>query len=162
MGIFDGELINNEVGVINARRSGDTQSDPVTETIASQDPAILEVGPEVTDKECEILQEQESATSVAPETESSLGRGQRVKKPSVRLNDYVTYKAVCNNSTSHVLTSDHSYSVFVDPVSVSLKTSKKPCPNPVAINLNMFSTFMWDKGAARGRVIQGPRESSVY
>lgn len=116
--IFSDEFVSNEVEIINGRGSSCDQPDSSKEILASQDPAIIEVGPEVPSvvetERSEIPQEVSS--SLAPETENTLGRGQRVKKPSVKLNDYVTYKAVCDNSTPHVL-AGQSFSVFFDPVS---------------------------------------------
>lgn len=56
-----------------------------------------------------------SSDNVA-ETEVSMSRGKQVKRPYVRLNDFIIYNAICRNCTPRVLTSDHSYSVYFDPV----------------------------------------------
>lgn len=112
---FDDELVTSDVEVVEARGSNGDQSE---ETLASQDSAIIEVGPEVSStNEQDNVAPVETTANAPPETESSLGRGQRVKQPSVRLNDYVTYKTACSNSTPHVLTTDRSFSVYFDPVS---------------------------------------------
>ena len=108
-----------------------TSQVPSTVTV-SQDHAIIEIGPEVSNEGTETPEV--IVTYVVAETEVSLGRGQRVKTPSVRLNDFIIYNAICGNSTSRISTSDHSYSVYFDPV-----TGNTLCPLTELISDDTFS-----------------------
>lgn len=124
--VFDEDHVLNEVGVVESRGSSDKVVDNIAEPVDSLtdlDPAIVEVGPQIPAETgvsaTEDVTDEESAPPIEVEAEV-LGRGQRVKVPSVKLNDYVTYTTVSKNSIPHVPASDHSdrsYSVYFDPVS---------------------------------------------
>lgn len=122
METFDDVILLHEEGDGNVGNRGSssvsTEKDQGV-TSVSEDPAVIEIGPEVV-PETEEQRNSDTATVVnpvvVPVTEEQLGRGQRIKTPSVLLNDYITYNAVYDNSTPPALTSNHSYSVYFEPV----------------------------------------------
>lgn len=122
------ELLTSEVNHKEDMGSSDKEdrgsSDEVTELVDGVvDPAIMKIGPEivpskevVSDKHVAPVEVVTSETFVSEARTiliEELGRGQRVKTPSVNLTDNVTYNTVYRqNSIPHVL----SYIVFVNPV----------------------------------------------